>query len=123
MSAYGHGKPLRVSPKDRGIWRYGEGALVGKCDFCICTNCTGKNCWMKSKTRHCEFCWSADAEPVIVCDGWDRKPHKVFKVKKRYGRQDYIVDTLAALQKSVVAITEHLGLTESEDINDDGKSD
>ncbi len=123
MSAHGRGKPLRVAPHDYGRWRYGEGASISLCDSCICKLCTGKNCWIKGSLNHCLNCIDHHLMPVIVCDKFERKPYVMFKVRRRFNRQDYIVETLAALHESVSAIKEHLGLTESEDTDDEGRTD
>lgn len=115
MSAYGRGKPLRVAPHDYGRWRYGEGASVSLCDSCICKLCTGRQCWIKGYMNHCLDCIEHRLMPVIVCDRYERKPYVMYKVRRRFNRHDYIVETLAALNESVSAIKEHLGMTESED--------
>ncbi len=106
MSAYGHGKPLRVAPRDIGLWRYGEGANVGKCDICICTLCTGRHCWMRTKKRHCDWCYKTLNHPVIICDYWERKPYKKYKVKRKYVREDFIVDSLKFLMAELTGLKE-----------------
>lgn len=36
--------------------------------------------------------------PVIVCDRFDRKPYQVYKVKKRYKREERLIEILTAMQ-------------------------
>lgn len=47
---------------------------------------------------------------VVAYERFERRPHKVYKVTRRYQREDYVMDALISLHRSVAAISAHLGL-------------
>ena len=105
MSKYNSQKPLRMPPSEYGKWRHGEGANISTCHYCICEVCTGRRCRHKRKLTHCLRCVTDnDKMPVIVCDDFERKSFKRFRVVRRYKPYQQLLDILQSMDSRLKEI-------------------
>lgn len=107
MSKYNSHKPLRMPPYEYPRWRYGEGANISNCHYCICERCTGVKCRIKRRLDRCISCMqNNDKMPVIVCDDWSEKPTRMLKVERKYNRYQQLIDVLQDMNNRLKNIEE-----------------
>lgn len=98
MSQYNSQKPLRLPPCDYPKWRYGEGAKISTCHYCICTLCTGAKCRIKHRSDRCTSCIiNNDKMPVVVCDDFSMRSSRRLKVERKYSRYQQLIDILQGI--------------------------